>query len=191
MASFNLGPIIVGSDGSVRRYSDKDVYALFSAETERAVLAMALNTGNQMSFYDHDDATRILHARQFTIHDQGGHFGDCTSFACSCARCLSEMAYETALEFETAVNQQLDPLVLALATEDQCDTYELLSAWKDVHPEASYRDFVRPDTSVAARLRMWDALHDDAKNKARDRAAQWRQWYKVKMPDYPDTWPDH
>lgn len=166
------------------------VEELFAASPEHAVLAVVLSTGNQMEFYQHDDVWRVRCAHRDLLRKLGGHCGDCTNLAASCQRCLAEMEYESADEFlKEARPWGIDPLLLALATEDQCDLYEHVARYHDRH--GSYEGMPQLDTSVAARLGMWAALSAGQKATAAERAARFRAWLKDGLPPYPADWPEH
>jgi hypothetical protein len=183
------------SDGQVytRLVSTPLVEDLFAAHPERAVLACVLFTGNQMEFYGHSDVWRVLHSANGFLGPLGDHCGDCTKVACSCERCRAEMAYEEAAEFAQDVgSRHSDALVLALATEDQCDGYAALGKWYDEHQ--TFAGFDTLDTSANARLIMWAALSEEKRAEAAKRAAQFRAWLVPpgnRLPPYPEDWPEH
>lgn len=167
--------------------STPDVEELLVNDVKRSALAIVLGT-DDLTFFEYNDVWRVLWGNVNCIKDLGPHYGDCIGFAMSCRRCLAEDIYQNIIKMEKETSVNL--LTLILATEVECD---YASGWNKYHElHGTSTGYRSPDSSVKARLKLWDNLSDDQRIAAEIRANQFRSWMK-ELPPFPEDypWPDH
>ena len=186
MFTHTLTTVTIGGKEHRRLVSQPKVSELVVHQPERLLLMVLMGTKDGLADFNNDDVTRVLSAHSQNTTNYGWHYCDCVQQGCTCLLCVTEMDYDRAVDFEEeaqAAGVTMDLATLILGTEYACDTYQTLSDYYDKYGHDG--GYVAQDTSVAARLVIWNNLTEEQKTKAVERAAKFRYWLQVQLPDEP------
>lgn len=65
------------------------------------------------------DMNRVAHSYASQVDNLGSHFGDCTSFACTCSRCLTESNYLEMMHLRNKTDISTIELIAMLLARDK------------------------------------------------------------------------